>query len=120
MLLERAPTLKGLSAAMAFMLKSAADLEYDPKAEEKVVSAESKAHIKALQGKFAGLADFSRDSLHEVLNGYVQETGIKFKEVGPPLRVALVGSLSGPDLCQIMSVLGKEETGARLARFQIL
>ena len=117
MLRERAPTLKALADAMAFMLKSAAELEYDPKAWEKTVSAESKAHIEALQSRFAGLADFSKDSLHEALNGYVQESGIKFKEVGPPLRFALVGSLSGPDLCQIMSVLGKEETGARLARF---
>jgi glutamyl-tRNA synthetase len=35
-----------------------------------------------------------------------------------PLRLALVGDLKGPDVFEIMSLLGKEEVCSRLARFQ--
>ena len=120
MLRERAATLKDLAAAMAFMLKEAGDLEYDPKAVERVVTPESKRHIQVLQTRFAGLSDFNKDSVHHSLQAYVEENGLKFKEVGPPLRLALVGSLSGPDLSQIMALLGKAETETRLRRFQNL
>ena len=33
-----------------------------------------------------------------------------------PLRLALVGSLSGPDVYEIAAMLGKEETITRLER----
>lgn len=118
MLRERAPTLKDLAAAMAFMLVNANDLEYDPKALEKVLNPESRRHISALQSRFSELSSFDEISLHEALHGYVEANGLKFKQVGPPLRVALVGALAGPDLCRIMNLLGKEQTLARLARFQ--
>ncbi len=118
MLRERAPTLKDLAAAMTFMLVNADELEYDPKALEKVLSPESRQYISALQSRFSELSSFDESSLHEELHGYVEANGLKFKQVGPPLRVALVGALTGPDLCRIMSLLGKEQTLARLTRFQ--
>ena len=58
--------------------------------------------------------------MHDALQGYVEDNGLKFKQVGPPLRLALVGSLAGPDLSQIMSLLGRDQTLARLARFEAL
>ena len=114
MLRERAPTLKDLAAAMTFMLVGADKLEYDPKAVEKALGPESLPHIQALRGIFSALPSFDQESLHEALQSYVADNGLKFKQVGPPLRVTLVGALSGPDLCQIMALLGREETLARL------
>ncbi|MBQ4133488.1 MAG: glutamate--tRNA ligase [Desulfovibrionaceae bacterium] len=118
MLRERAQTLKDLAAAMKFMLIDAAQMEYDQKALEKTITPESRAHLAALRSLFDGLPEFDASGLHDALHGYVEGNGLKFKQVGPPLRVALVGALAGPDLCQVMSLLGKEQTLARLTKFQ--
>ena len=46
----------------------------------------------------------------------MEEKGIKFKAIGPALRVSLLGSTGGPDMADAMSVMGKEETLARLGK----
>lgn len=118
---ERAATLKELAAAMRFMLINAPALEYDPAALAKVLpegaKQETKAHLAALAETFKTLPEFTQDALHEALQNYVQVNNLKFKMVGPPLRLALVGSLSGPDSGAIMALLGREETLQRLQRF---
>ena len=50
------------------------------------------------------------------LNAYVADNGLKFKEVAPPLRTALMGFMGGSHLNEIMAFLGRQETLARLAR----
>ena len=50
------------------------------------------------------------------LNAYVADNGLKFKEVAPPLRTALMGFMGGSHLNEIMAFLGRQETLARLQR----
>jgi len=50
------------------------------------------------------------------VHDYVEQGGLKFKQVGPPLRAALVGAMGGPALPEIMEFLGRAETLARLDR----
>jgi glutamyl-tRNA synthetase len=40
---------------------------------------------------------------------------IGFGKIGQPLRVALLGKMSGPGLDSIMAIIGKEETMLRVA-----
>ena len=54
--------------------------------------------------------------LEAALQGYIEGNGLKFKDVAPALRTALMGFMGGPHLPEIMAFLGKEETLARLAR----
>ena len=120
LLRERAANLKDLASAMSFILLGAEKIEYDPKAIAKVVNDEAKTHIANLAKLFANLPEFTQEALHQALHNYVETSGLKFKQVGPPLRLALVGNLSGPDLCEIMQLLGKEDTLKRLGRFASL
>ena len=113
---ERATGLKDMAEAMRFMLTPAAGLEYDAAAMEKALTDEGRGHVAALAAKFRELADFTAENLHAAIHGYAEDNGLKMKLVGPPLRVALVGSLSGPGLPEIMAWLGKEETFARLQK----
>ena len=59
---------------------------------------------------------FDAATLEQLINDYITGHGLKFKQVGPPVRVALMGFLGGPHLHEIMAVLGREETLARLHR----
>jgi glutamyl-tRNA synthetase len=45
----------------------------------------------------------------------VNEKEIGFGKIGQPLRVALLGKMSGPGLDSVMAILGKEETMLRIA-----
>lgn len=113
---ERATNLIQLAEACAGLLRPAADVVYDEKAAAKTFTDESRAHLKALHGVFSAVKDFSIPGLEAALNGYVESNGLKFKQVAPALRLALMGNLSGPHLPEIMAALGKEGTLARLER----
>lgn len=113
---ERAKDLPELVAAMRFMLVDDAELEYDSAAVAKALSDEGRTHVSALRSLFAALESFTKETTHDVMAKYVEDNGLKFKAVGPPLRVALVGAMGGPNLPDVMEVLGKERTLARLDR----
>jgi glutamyl-tRNA synthetase len=113
---ERAHDLVELAAAMKPVLCADDALEFDAKAVEKALTAEGRGHLAALRQAFAACADFDGHTAHEVLQRYVADNGLKFKAVGPPLRVALLGAMGGPDLSAVMGLLGRERTLARLDR----
>ena len=113
---ERATGLKDMAEAMRFMLIPAARLDYDQAAVDKALTPEGRGHVAALADGLRGLNEFTAENIHAVMHDYVENNGLKMKQVGPPLRVALVGALAGPGLPEIMAWLGKEESLARMAR----
>ena len=112
----RASTLSELAEQMRPLLLKAADLAYDPAATAKALTAEGKTHVTALRQRFGALDDFGKEALHQCLHAYVEESGLKFKAVGPALRVALLGGAGGPDLADIMAAVGREDALGRLDR----
>ena len=116
LLRERAANLKDMARDMRFMLIAASELEYDQAAVAKHLAPEAREHLAALRSRFAALADFNRETIHDVLQRYVQEAGIKFKAVGPAMRVALVGAMSGPDSAAVMEIIGKDDSLDRIDR----
>lgn len=76
-------------------------------------------HVPAL---FAALGRLVEDcpvltaaKARELLKGAGKEAGVKGKQIFIPVRAALTGSIQGPDLNQIMAILGKERVAGRLA-----
>jgi glutamyl-tRNA synthetase len=116
LLKERAKDLPELAEAMRFMLVADAELAYDEAAVAKALTEEGKKHVAGMRALFAGLESFTKETTHDVMAKYVEDNGLKFKAVGPPLRVALVGAMGGPNLPDVMEVLGKERTLARMDR----
>jgi glutamyl-tRNA synthetase len=47
---------------------------------------------------------------------FVAEQGIGFGKIGQPLRVALLGKMTGPGMDEVMAILGVEETVRRIER----
>ncbi len=117
---ERAANLVELAEALRPLLVSAETLEFAEAALKKAHTAESSALMEKIADAFATLDDFSAEATEKALNAFVEEHGLKFKQVGPPLRVALLGYMGGPHLPEIMGVLGKEESLARMRKFASL
>lgn len=115
---ERASNLAALAESFRPLLVGASELVYNIKDANKHFTEQGKAHLKALAQVFGRVEPFDAASIEAALNAYVADNGLKFKEVAPPLRTALMGFMGGSHLNEIMAFLGKPETLARLARAQ--
>ncbi len=60
-------------------------------------------------------AEWRGPALEEAVRGFAESQGLKLGAVAQPLRAALVGSTVSPPIFEVMEVLGREETLARLA-----
>ena len=58
---------------------------------------------------------WSRNELEESLNSFAESKGLKFGKLAGPLRAALAGRAVTPSVFDMMLVLGREETLARLS-----
>ena len=60
--------------------------------------------------------DFSSHNTETVTKAWMEEKGIGMGKVMQPLRLSLVGALKGPHLFDIIAIIGKEETIARIQK----
>ncbi len=60
-------------------------------------------------------ASWSRSELEEVLNSFAESKELKFGKLAGPLRAALAGRAVTPSVFDMMLVLGRDETLARLS-----
>jgi glutamyl-tRNA synthetase len=58
--------------------------------------------------------NFEEQKINEFLNGLKDSLELSGKKIYHPLRIALFGSKSGPELWKILSLLGKEEVIKRI------
>lgn len=116
---QRAATLVDMAREVRPLLLPASALEYAQGAREKALTAETRPHLAALRDIFANLAQWTNETVHDALHKYVEDNGLKFKAVGPVVRVAILGSLGGPGLPETMGMLGKDETLARMDKLLV-
>lgn len=88
--------------------------KYDEKAMQKAWKEDTPALMQELVNCIKNIDDFSVENLEKEIKGWISAKEIGFGKVMQPLRIALVGELSGPDLMQIMNIIGKENTLERL------
>jgi glutamyl-tRNA synthetase len=61
--------------------------------------------------------DFSRkDALEEAVQALLSETGLKFKVLAQPMRVALTGKTVSPGIFEVLATLGHDRVIPRLKR----
>ncbi len=61
-----------------------------------------------------GIEDFSSQNIETVVKEWITSKEIGFGKVMQPFRLSLVGAMKGPHLFDIASMIGKEETIARI------
>jgi glutamyl-tRNA synthetase len=59
-------------------------------------------------------ASWKREDLETILNTAADAHGMKFGKLAAPLRAALAGRAASPSVFDMMLVLGRDETIARL------
>ncbi len=108
---ERAKTLPEVLEKGHFVLASR-PLEVEEKAA-KHLDTVSRGILKELTPHLQ-TASWTREALEEVLNGFAEARDTKFGKLAGPLRAALSGRAVTPSVFDMMLVLGREETLARL------
>jgi glutamyl-tRNA synthetase len=111
----RAKTMKEMAEQAAFFLHDEATLPYDQAAVDKFLTPDIRAHLTVMASRMESLPSFDHKSLEDLAAAYLEETGLKFKALAQPIRVAITGSTTSPGLFETMDVLGKTRT---LARFR--
>ena len=110
---DRAKTLIELLDS-AYYLYATRPLQLDAKAAALLDDA-AKLRLPGLSAKLAAVNDWSVAALEAAVRGYAEEEGLKLGQAAQPLRAALTGRAMSPGLFDVMAVLGREETLARLA-----
>lgn len=87
--------------------------EYQEKARKKAWGEQSSTLLSGLHQELEGL-EFDSQSLSAALHSYAETQQVGMGKLMMPLRLALVGELKGPDVPDIMEILGKAETRARI------
>ena len=110
---ERAKTLIELLDS-AFYLYAQRPLQLDDKAKGLLDEA-ARQRLPQIAAKLAAVGDWTPAPLEAAVRAYVEESGLKLGQAAQPLRAALTGRAMSPGLFDVMAVLGREETLARLA-----
>lgn len=89
---------------------------YDEKAVEKAFKPETAELLEKVASILKNADNFSAENLSEKVKGWIISENIGFGKVMMPLRLALVGEMKGPEVFDILSILGKEESIARIEK----
>jgi glutamyl-tRNA synthetase len=87
---------------------------FDEKGLKKAVKEDTKPLLEELATIVESVSDFDVEPLQTAIKGWITSKEIGFGKVMMPLRLALVGGLSGPDVFDIMYLIGKPETLKRI------
>ena len=90
--------------------------QYDEAFAKKRWTPETPAILNKLSQVLGDLTDFTADAIHEAMQVFMNETGFGAGKFMPGLRLALVGNGTGPEVKEIMAVLGKKESLARIEK----
>lgn len=89
---------------------------YDEKTILKKWKVENIENVKSLVTWIANLSDFSKENIEVTIKSFIDTNNLSFGNIFPILRIAVTGTLQGPDLAETMEILGKNEI---LDRFDV-
>lgn len=109
---ERAKTLVELADSAQYLFASR-PLKLDEKAAQ-ILDADARSTIALLVPEFEKIEDWSAASTEAVVRAHAERTGLKLGKIAQPLRAALTGRATSPGVFDVLAVLGREESVARL------
>ncbi|MDY0932158.1 glutamate--tRNA ligase [Chryseobacterium sp. CFBP8996] len=92
-----------------------APTSYDEKASKKAWNDETSNLLTEFAESLQSINDFTSENIKQNLHDFAENKGLGMGKVMMPLRLALVGELKGPDVPDILELIGKEESIARIS-----
>lgn len=109
----RAKTLRDVLDGASFITDQR-PLTLEPKAA-KLLDATAKSHLGTLTARLEAVDDWQVPTLEAVVRAYAEEADLKLGKIAQPLRAALTGRTVSPPVFDVLAVLGRNESLARLA-----
>jgi glutamyl-tRNA synthetase len=109
---ERAKTLVELVEVGGFYF--ARPHEYDPKAAAKFLAGAGAERLALLSGRLRALPEFTAPAIEALYRDMTAELGLKLVDLAQVTRLAITGRTASPPLFEVLAILGRDETLARL------
>jgi glutamyl-tRNA synthetase len=109
---ERAKTLIELLDSSRFLWADR-PMVIEDKAKA-LLTAEARPLLMTLTGKFQALADWNAAAAEAAVRELAEESGVKLGALAQPLRAALTGRATSPGIFEVLELLGKDESLARI------
>ncbi len=109
----RAKDLNEIAAGAGFLFAKR-PLEFDDKAAA-LLTPEARGLLDAIQFRIAAVNDWSAEALEASLKAMAEEMQLGLGKLAQPLRAALTGQTTSPGIFDVLILLGREESLARIA-----
>jgi glutamyl-tRNA synthetase len=89
-------------------------LDMDEKAAS-LLTAASRGLLERVRQALAGMSEWTAGASEQAVRDVAEAEGVKLGEVAQPLRAALTGRATSPGIFDVLALLGREESLARIA-----
>lgn len=110
---ERAKTLNQLLDGAAFLFAQR-PLALDAKAAQ-LLSEEGRARLASLAPRLAALPEWTAADIETAVRETAEKLAVKLGDLAQPLRAALTGRTTSPGIFDVLEILGRAESLARIA-----
>jgi glutamyl-tRNA synthetase len=110
---ERAKTLVELIEGAHFLLADR-PVPLDEKATA-LLTPQARAQLKEIEPELAAVEPWSAETTESAVRAFAERKGVKLGAVAQPLRAALTGRTTSPGIFEVLILLGKSESLARVA-----
>ncbi|NQX82150.1 MAG: glutamate--tRNA ligase [Flavobacteriaceae bacterium] len=110
---ERAVFVKDIWDLSEYLFVS--PTQFDPKASKKAWKEGTSEIMSNIKTLINDIPDFEKTKIETTVKDWIKSQELGFGKVLQPLRVAIVGSMQGVDLFDIISFIGKQETVKRIS-----
>lgn len=111
---ERCKTLVEMVAAATPYVQQEVVIEEE--AAKKYLTPRIVPALAKLADGLASLSEFSHAALEKAFKHVLDEEGLKMGQLAQPVRVALTGRAASPGIFEVMDLLGRDRTVARLRK----
>jgi glutamyl-tRNA synthetase len=112
-LTPRAKDLNELAEGAAFLFR-ARPLDMDEKANA-LLEGGARGLLALVHQALSALAEWTEEGIEQAVREVAEAEGVKLGQVAQPLRAALTGRATSPGIFDVLALLGREESLARVA-----
>ena len=111
---ERGKTLVELAEQISLIINT--PTSYDEKARKKAFKGDAKDVLNDFIAIIKANNPTTKEEFHKAMEEVVAKREISFGKIGMPLRVSIMGSMTGSGMDEIMSILGVDEVANRIEK----